>query len=193
AERVGTVPAPGAWVTGGLLLWTTVFHLLVRGRPPAPDKKKDEKKEATEPDDDQADAEQQHASPLARLREAVERLRPGVELETLEQRAPTKGRRAEFPAAISALVREIFEDLTGQQKPWAHQAELLTHLGELWRMEAGPERGEVPILTEERATSVVRAAETSTPHALVLAPEGAGRTTLTLLAALHVFFDRGAT
>jgi hypothetical protein len=60
-------------------------------------------------------------------------------------------------------------------------------------MEAGPERGEIPILTEERANSVVRALETSTPHALVLAPEGAGRTTLTLLAALHVFFDRGAT
>ncbi|HVH97573.1 MAG TPA: hypothetical protein VM869_02645, partial [Enhygromyxa sp.] len=189
AESPGALPAPGAWVTGGLLLWTTVFHLLVRGRPPAAEKKKEDA-ESAEPAED---PQQQHAAPLVRLREAVERLRPGVELETLEQRASTQARRAEFPAAISPLVREIFEDLTGEQKPWVHQAELLAHLGELWRMEAGPERGEVPILTEERATSVVRALETSTPHALVLAPEGAGRTTLTLLAALHVFFDRGAT
>jgi hypothetical protein len=190
AESPGALPAPGAWMTGGLLLWATAFHLLVRGRPPTAETKTEEESEEAEPAED---PQQQRAAPLARLREAVERLRPGVELETLEQRAPAKGRRAEFPAAISALVREIFEDLTGEQKPWVHQAELLAHLGELWRMEAGPERGEIPILAEERATSVVRALETSTPHALVLAPEGAGRTTLTLLAALHVFFDRGAT
>jgi hypothetical protein len=188
AESPGALPAPGAWVTGGLLLWSLVFHLLVRGRPPKPDQKKTA--EAAEPSED---PQQVRAAPLVRLREAVEHLRPGVELETLEQRDASAGRRADFPAAISALVREIFEDLTGEEKLWTHQAELLAHLGELWRMEAGPERGEVPILTEEQATSVVRTLETSTPHALVLAPEGAGRTTLTLLAALHVFFDRGAT
>src|SRR5690606_34868549 len=31
AESPGSLPAPGAWVTGGLLLWMTVFHLLVGG------------------------------------------------------------------------------------------------------------------------------------------------------------------
>lgn len=196
AESPGALPAPGAWVTGGLLLWTCVFHLAVRGRPPAPDKKPDKNhNEERDPSEDEPDEDpqQQRSTPLSRLREAVERLRPGVELETLEQRPPIRARQADFPAAISALVREVFEDLTGKRKLWAHQAELLAHLGELWRMEAGPERGQVPILTEERATSVVRTRETSTPHALVLAPEGSGRTTLTLLAALHVFFDRGAT
>jgi hypothetical protein len=190
AENPGSLPAPGAWVTGGLLLWTTAFHLLTRGRPPTP------KKEPEAQEQEQAQVEGQHAAhlaPLARLRSAVEQLRPGVELDALEHHEARPGRRAPFPPAISALVREIFEDLTDEREPWAHQAELLGHLGELWRMEAGPERGEVPTLAEERATSVVSTLETSTPHALVLAPEGAGRTTLTLLAALHVFFDRGAT
>ncbi len=190
AENPGTLPAPGAWVTGGLLLWTTAFHLLVSGRAPAQDKGK------AKPDDD-ADAEddpqERRQAPLSRLREALETLRPGVELEALEQREAAPAREAGFPPAISTLVREIFEDLTGARALWSHQAELLAHLGELWRMQAGPERGEVPILTEEHGAAVVQTLETSTPHALVLAPEGSGRTTSSLLAALHVFFDRGAT
>jgi hypothetical protein len=132
-------------------------------------------------------------APLARLRDAVERLRPGVQLEALEQRQAVAERRAPFPATISPLVREVFEELTGAQQPWTHQAELLDHLAELWRMQAGPERGEVPTLAEERAAGVISQARGSTAHALVLAPEGSSRTTLSLLAALHVFFDRGAT
>ncbi|PRQ02820.1 hypothetical protein ENSA5_20850 [Enhygromyxa salina] len=188
AENPGSLPAPGAWVTAGLLLWTTAFHLLVTGRPPSAETAEDEP-DAPE-DDEQQDW---RLAPLARLREAVEQLRPGVQLEALEHRGAAQGRRADFPAAIAPLVREIFEDLTGEQRPWTHQAELLEHLGELWRMEAGGERGEVPTLQEERGGSIVSQAQGSTPHALVLAPEGSGRTTLTLLAALHVFFDRGAT
>jgi hypothetical protein len=188
AENVGARPAPGAWVTGGLLLWTTLFHLLTTGRPPAAEKS--EKVEDAAATDDPTDP---RVAPLARLREAVERLRPGVQLEALEQRQAVAERRAPFPATISPLVREVFEELTGAQQPWTHQAELLDHLAELWRMEAGPERGEVPTLAEERVAGVVSQAQGSTAHALVLAPEGSGRTTLTLLAALHVFFDRGAT
>lgn len=187
-QNVGADLAPGAWVTGGLLLWTTLFHLLTSGRPPAVEKR--EKAEDEAAPDDVADP---HAAPLARLREAVERLRPGVQLEALEQRPAVDERRAAFPSTISPLVREVFTELTGAQQPWTHQAELLDHLAQLWRMEAGPERGEVPTLAEERAAGVVSQARGSTAHALVLAPEGAGRTTLTLLAALHVFFDRGAT
>jgi hypothetical protein len=189
AENVGARPAPGTWVTGGLLLWTTVFHLLTSGRPPAVEKTK-------KPEDDEAtpdDPTDPRRAPLARLRDAVERLRPGVWLEALEQRPAADERRAAFPATISPLVREIFVELTGAQQPWTHQAELLEHLAELWRMEVGPERGEVPTLAEERAAGVISQAQGSTAHALVLAPEGSGRTTLTLLAALHVFFDRGAT
>jgi hypothetical protein len=187
-ENVGSLPAPGAWVTGGLLLWTTLFHLLATGRSP-----KLEKTEKAEDDTDAEAAGDSRIAPLARLREAVERLRPGVQLEALEQREAVDERRAPFPSTISPLVREIFEELTGAQQPYTHQAELLEHLAELWRMQAGPERGAVPTLAEERATGVISQAHGSTAHALVLAPEGSGRTTLTLLAALHVYFDRGAT
>jgi hypothetical protein len=188
AENVGARPAPGAWVTGGLLLWTTLFHLLTSGRPPAAEKT--EKAEDEAGADDPADP---RIAPLARLRDAVERLRPGVQLEALERREAVAEQRAPFPATISPLVREIFEELTGAQQPWTHQVELLEHLVALWRMEAAPELGEVPTLAEERAAGVVSQAHGSTAHALVLAPEGSGRTTLTLLAALHVYFDRGAT
>src|SRR6185295_1020043 len=156
----------GAWVTGGLLLWTTLFHLLTSGRPPAP--KESEKSEGEAAPSDPIDP---RVAPLARLREAVERLRPGVQLEALEQREAIAARKAEFPTTISPLVRELFEQLTGAQQPWTHQAELLEHLAELWRMEAAPERGEVPTLTEEHASAVVSQARGSTAHALVLAPE----------------------
>jgi hypothetical protein len=192
AENPGVLPAPGAWVTGGLLLWTTLFHLLVTGRPPAPAKAKAEDPDAG-PDEAEAELAGGPKAPLARLRGALDQLRPGVELEALELRPASAGRRAPFPPAISSLVRELFGDLTGEDRLWTHQAELLAHFSEQWRMEAGPEQGEVPTLAEEQATSVVRTVELSTPHALLLAAEGSGRTTATLLAALHVFFDRGAT
>ncbi|MCA9684784.1 MAG: hypothetical protein KC457_21545 [Myxococcales bacterium] len=191
AENPGVMPAPGAWLTAGLLLWMTLFHLLVTGKEPtADDKKKQDEEEDQEQDEQPLDL---RLTPLVRLRVALEQLRPGVELETLEHREASDGERDGFPASIAPLVREIFHDLTGESQPWAHQAEVLHHLGELWRMEAAPERGEVPTLAEERGANVVSQAESSTPHALMIAPEGAGRTTTTLLAALHVYLDRGAT
>ena len=137
AENPGTLPAPGAWVTGGLLLWTLAFHLLVAGRPPAVEKP-DEAEDEAEDDDDAVDP---RISPLVRLRAAVELLRPGVQFEALELREAVDERRAAFPRTISPLVEEIFVELTGAERPWAHQVELLDHLGELWRMQAGPERG----------------------------------------------------
>lgn len=190
--RLATVaagsPAPGTWVIAGLIVWMTAFHLLVEGKPPAA--KQVEAAEA-------AEVEAAEASTLRpaieRLRHAVEQLRPGVDLEALEVRPAHPGTRAEFPPAIAPLVREIFVDLTGQTQLWAHQAELLGFLGELWRMQASRERAEIPSLAEERGPATVQTADISTPHALMLAPEGSGRTTTTLLAALHVFFDRGAT
>lgn len=185
----GAVPAPGAWVVGGMVIWTLAYHLLVRGKPPAEDDDDDDGDQG----EDENPLDEPSRAPLARLRQAVEGLRPGVHLEALEQRSATRGERAPFPAAIAPLVREIFEDLTGETQPWVHQSELLAHFGELWRMQATPERGEVPLLVEERGGGVVSQARGSTPHALMLAPEGAGRTTASLLAALHVFFDRGAT
>ncbi len=188
AEHPGSMPAPGLWVTGGLVLWMTTFHLLVQGRPPKPKTKAEQQQGEAE-----AAASELVLPPFERLRQALEQLRPGVQLEPLELRPAVEDTRVDFPAPIASLVREIFFDLTGHTKLWSHQAELLGHLGELWRMQASAEPGEVPTLTEERGPATVRALDTSTPHALVLAPEGSGRTTLTLLAALHVFFDRGAT
>jgi hypothetical protein len=180
-------PAPGTWVIGGLIVWMTAFHLLVTGKPPAA-------KQVEEAAADEAAAEATMLRPpIERLRQAVEQLRPGVDLEALELRPGSEGKRVEFPPTIAPLVREIFIDLTGQTRLWAHQAELLGFLGELWRMQSASERGEVPILVEERGPATVQTADISTPHALMLAPEGSGRTTTTLLAALHVFFDRGAT
>lgn len=195
AEHPGVLPAPGAWVTGGLLLWTITFHLLVTGKPPAP-------KEGGESDDDdregaegQAEVEAGPArvAPLTQLRRAVEAVRPGFELEALVRRDPTAGERAPFPESTAPLVREIFTDLTAQTQPWAHQAELLAHLGATWSLHTGRERGEVPTLEEEHGGGVIRRSDDPIPHALVLAPEGSGRTTSTVLAALHVYFDRGAT
>ncbi|NVB40973.1 hypothetical protein G6O69_24245 [Pseudenhygromyxa sp. WMMC2535] len=187
-EHPGSLPAPGMWITGGLLMWTTAFHLMVTGKEPAPEDKREEEEE--EEDEPRPDLQ---LYPLARMRLAVEQLRPGVQLEALELRDAVEGERAEFPALIAPLVREIFHDLTGERAPWAHQAELLAHLGGLWSMQAAPERSESPSLEEERGAAVISRAETSTPHALILAPEGSGRTTTTLLAALHVYLDRGAT
>lgn len=181
------VPAPGAWVAGGMLAWSLLFHLMVTGKEPVADKRNEE-----EEDDEELELNPATTA-LERLRAALEALRPGVELEPLERREADPGERVDFPPTIAPLVREIFTDLTGETRPWAHQAELLEHLGQLWSMQVGPERGEVPSLEEERAASVVQRSDSSTPHALILAAEGSGRTTATLLAALHVYFDRGAT
>lgn len=179
--------APGTWVVGGLVLWMLSFSLLVEGKPPAA-------KRADEPEAEQTLVEvAEPGAPLERLRSALELLRPGVRLEPLEQRPADAGARSDFPTSVAPLVREIFTDLTGEARPWAHQAELLEHLGELWRVAAGRERGEVPSLAEERGPVGVRTRDDASVHALMLAPEGSGRTTTTLLAALHVFLDRGAT
>lgn len=183
-------PAPGAWVVGGLLMYLTSFHLLTTGRVPETPKSKDED------EDEQGDAPEDAASlqtPLARLEQALDVLRPGTTLEALEHREARPAETSGFPPQAAPLVREIFEETTGASRLWSHQAAVLEHLTDVWRMESTAARSDVPRLEEEKGLGPIAVRGASTPHALVLAPEGSGRTTLTVLAALHVFVDRGAT
>ena len=187
-------PAPGTWVVAGLLLWTTAFHLTAEGRRPAPkEESKETGPEGQAPEASEGDAPPAPTTPLARLRAALEERRPGVAEGPLERRPAAPGRRADFPPAIAPLVREVFEDLAGDPRPWAHQAEVLAHLASLWSLRADAPTADVTDLAEIAARSPIAQAATDTPHALVIGGEGSGRTTLTLLAALHVFLDRGAT
>jgi hypothetical protein len=182
-------PAAGTWVVGGVLLWLTSFHLLTSGRPPqAPKKEEDEDEDA-----EAAEAAASHATPLQRLERAVDALRPGTTLEALEDREAHAAHTAEFPARAAPLVREIFEETTGATRLWSHQVAVLEHLTDVWSMRSSTARSDVPRLEEEKALGPIAVRGAVTPHALVLSPEGSGRTTLTVLAALHVFVDRGAT
>ncbi|MCB9568872.1 MAG: hypothetical protein H6710_16940 [Myxococcales bacterium] len=184
-------PAPGTWVVGGLLLWITAYHLLVAGKEPS---KTVEDKELGGDDDTDPSAMSDRRDALARLQAAIDESHPGVALDALEERPGRAGERGELPAALAPLVREVFEDLCGVARPWAHQAAVLEHLAGIWTLTASaPAAEDDASLAEVRVRSPIASASAEAPHALVIGGEGSGRTTLTLLAALHVFLDRGAT
>lgn len=182
-------PPPGAWVVAGLLLWVTAMHLVTEAKAPvaATDTKE------LGPEADPATDPAAPSAPLARLRAALEHAHPGLVLDPLERRPAFAGARVDFPPAITPLVREIFADLCGNSRPWAHQAAVLAHLASLWSLRGSALSADVTTLEEHSVRSPITTTTTDTPHALVLGGEGSGRTTLTLLAALHVFLDRGAT
>ena len=182
-------PAAGTWFVGGLLLWVTSFHLLTKGRAPEAPKTKDVGEDA----DETTDSAEPVRGTLERLERAAQELRPGTTLEALEDREPTKAHTVAFVARAAPLVREIFEETTGASVLWSHQAAVLEHLTNVWHMQSTTSSSDVPQLEEETGLGPIAVRGTATPHALVLAPEGSGRTTLTVLAALHVFVDRGAT
>jgi len=177
--------AAGAWVLGWFLIMAWTMHLAIEGRPP-------KEEEPEEEDEEEAELDGPPPDPLARLGQAVQALRPGAMLEALEREAPREARTAALPDELGPVVRELARTLTGTEELWSHQREVLDHLAETWRLEGATRRGPTPSLEEEVMRSPI-AREDDTPHALVLAAEGAGRTTLGLLAALHVHFDRGAT
>lgn len=183
-------PAPGAWVVAGLLLWVTAFHLITAGKKPT---EREEEKELGEAAADDASVAEQ--SPLHRLREAAQTLRPGVAFELLEEQPGAAESRAPLPAQLAPLVGEVFEDLSGHTQPWAHQAAVLEHLAGIWTLTSSAPLSDDPTSLEEvRSRSPISSAGgAEAAHALVLGGEGSGRTTLTILAALHVFLDRGAT
>lgn len=177
-------PAPGAWVLAALVLLFWTLHLILEGRPPEVAKAKDE--------EEALDADTPLPDPLARLAEAVRALHPGAELIALEELPEDPGERAPLPEAMGPMVRELCIALAGDETLYAHQVEVLEHLSSAWALRGAADRGPTPSLAEEVLRSPVRKTDESA-HALVLAPEGAGRTTTAYLAALHVHFDRGAT
>ena len=185
ATTIPGAPAPGIWVLTGFLLLALSMHMLLEGRP---SERKDEKKK-----EDEAEAPAPPPDPLRRLGDAIAAKVPGAFLESLETHAAEPERRAPFPEGTSPLVREAFTALTGTETPYVHQIEVLDHLRAVWQMTAPSALGPAPVLREELGPSPVQAGDLDSPHALVLLPEGAGRTTLTCLAALYVHLDRGAT
>lgn len=183
--HAGVAPAPGTWILAALLLFFLSFHLLTAGRPPSTPKKEtseeEEETEAPPPPD-----------PLAKLGLAVRALRPGTRLEALEALPPNEASAVAPPERLGLLARELLVELTGGDALWSHQREVLDHLLASWQLDAAAGRGPSPALVEEVSRSPIRKTDDA-PHALVLAPEGSGRTTLARLALLHVAFDRGAT
>ncbi|MCA9609511.1 MAG: hypothetical protein KC619_28125 [Myxococcales bacterium] len=178
-------PPPGAWVLGCYLLFALSIHLVLEGSPPPERKKEDDEEEEPLPGPP--------PDPLRRLGDALQSKLPGAFLEALEEHAAKEAELAGFHDNESPLVAEAFESLTGQTEPWSHQREVLDHLRAVWTMSSPHALGAAPVLEEQVGPSPIRQGDLSTPHALVLAPEGAGRTTLTCLAALYVHLDRGAT
>ncbi|MEZ4449962.1 MAG: hypothetical protein R3B09_10830 [Nannocystaceae bacterium] len=188
-EIDGGGPAPGTWVVAGLLLWTTLFHLATDGKKPPPKPAAADEETSGQVPEDMS----REQGPLARLRAAIAELRPGVVWGAHAERPAAPGVRAELPAALAPLVREVFEDLCGDARPWAHQAEVLAHVAGVFTLTATAAADDGVTLDEVRARSPIGSHGDETPHALLVGGEGSGRTTVTLLAALHVFLDRGAT
>ncbi|MEM9070913.1 MAG: hypothetical protein AAGE52_20555 [Myxococcota bacterium] len=187
-DRAGmrrAAPSAGSWILGYYLLLFASLHLLLAGRPP-------KEAEAKASDEEDLDEEAAPPDPLARLGEALRAKRPEVRLETLTRQAGDEGETAPLPERTGPVVRELCRGLTGGDTLWSHQREILDHLMAGWSLDADEDRGPTPSLDEEVQRSPVRR-QGDTPHALVLAAEGSGRTTLALLATLHVHFDRGAT
>ncbi|MBX3250361.1 MAG: DEAD/DEAH box helicase [Myxococcales bacterium] len=179
-------PSPGVWILGGLLLFFLSVHLLTEGRPHAQAAKKEEE------GDEEALDDTPPPDPLARLGAALRALRPETRLEALDALPPVAERTAPIPERLGLIARELLEELTGRDRLYAHQREVLDHLLASWQLDAAAGSGPTPTLVEEVSRSPVRRAD-ATPHALVLAPEGSGRTTLARLALLHIAYDRGAT
>ncbi|MDH5492060.1 MAG: hypothetical protein OEY14_08905, partial [Myxococcales bacterium] len=183
-EAAASLPRPsaGLWMLSHLLLLFAGLALLARGRAPLGESAEAEAEaEASEPEPD----------PLARLSAALQALRPGVRLVPMRRLRAQPADSLPLPAGLSPLARELFVEMTGSTEAYAHQAELLEHLTAAFELRAAAIRG-APSLGEERFRSPVHAIGES-PHALVIAPEGSGRTTAAITAALHVHLDRGAT
>lgn len=178
-------PPPGAWVLGCYVLFALTIHLVLEGSPPEAQAKKDAEEEDELPGPP--------PDPLRRLGDALQTKLPGAFLEALEQHPATEAELEGFHDGESPLVAEAFEALTGATECWSHQREVLDHLRAVWTMSSPSGVGAAPVLEEQVGPSPIQQADLSTPHALVIAPEGAGRTTLTCLAALYVHLDRGAT
>lgn len=179
-------PSPGGWVLGGLLLMLMSIHLLTAGKP----------HEQDEEDEEDEEEEEEEAppppDPLVKLGAALREIRPDARLEALERADGQEAERAPLPDWAGPVLKELAVTLTGSDELYSHQREVLDHLAESWTLRGEEVAGPTPTLEEQALTSPVVRMDT-TPHALVLAAEGSGRTTLAWLATLHVHMSRGAT
>ncbi|HJL45059.1 MAG TPA: hypothetical protein RMG45_04455, partial [Polyangiaceae bacterium LLY-WYZ-15_(1-7)] len=183
---LGVAPSAGSWILAYYLFLFWSLHLLLHGRPP------EAKEQEGDEDEEEAEDDAPPPDPLAKLGEAVRARQPEARLEALERVEGRPERTATLPPHTGPVIRELIAELTGGDALWSHQREVLDHLLEGWTLQAAEARGATPTLVEE-AMRERRARDDGPPHALVLAPEGSGRTTLALLATLHVHFDRGAS
>jgi hypothetical protein len=180
------MPSPGAWVVMGIFLLALSAHFTLTGRPSAPKADAQEKKEEPLPAPEAGEAAFVRVS--SALAEEGRTLVPSSVVQEDARDATT----AAPPAELATLAREVLPLLTGEETLYAHQHAVLAHLAATFRTERARERAAAPSLREEKQEAPFSRGE-GTPHALVALPEGAGRTTLTMLASLHVLFDRGAT
>ncbi len=183
--KASVQPAAGAWILTYYLLFFWSLHLILAGRPPAVKEEEEEEKEDEEEEVPPPD-------PLAKLGEAVIAIRPEARLEALQRVEGKEAETTELPEGTGPVVNELCLGLTGGNTLYAHQREVLDHLISGWHLSSEAARGATPSLEEEVLRSPIRRRD-ETPHALVLAAEGSGRTTLAVLATLHMHFDRGAT
>lgn len=194
-------PAPGTWVLGGLLLLVWTLHLLLPGRP-------FEEEEPEEEEEEEEASEEEEAVVATSLLEKLTGTLAGRPLAedvsaALEASGHSRSlgapqdaadaREVPLPEGLGPMVAEVLRSLTGQERLYAHQAAVLEHLVQAWRVEGGRGEGATPTLQEEVARSPVRAETREAPHALLSAAERSGRSTVAMLAAVHVAMDRGGS
>lgn len=180
------MPSPGAWVVMGLFLLALGAHFTLTGRPSAP------KADETEKKDETVAAPEAGEAAFLRVAKALAEEGRTLVPSSVTQEEARDGRPVSPPAELAMLAREVLPLLTGEETLHAHQRAVLEHLAATFRTERARAREAAPSLREEKQEAPFSRGE-GTPHALVALPEGAGRTTLTMLASLHVLFDRGAT
>ncbi len=179
------IPSAGAYVLVGLCLAVFCAHLVAEGTPRATPEEKKARDADAEPIEGRSTVER-YADALAAR---------GITLpDWREREEPARsGERAPPPEGVHPLFMDVLERLAGEgAQLYRHQADVLAHLTAAWHAERAQARGAAPQLREEvlGATFVEKSGH---PHPLVILPEGAGRTTLGLCAALLVVLDRGAT
>jgi hypothetical protein len=179
------IPSAGAYILAGLCLAVFGAHLVAEGRPRATPEAKKER--------ESNDAPSEARGTVERFADALSAR--GITIADWREReeAGSEGERAPPPAGVHPLFSDVLERLVGEgSKLHRHQADVLTHLTSAWHAERAHTRGPAPQL-EEEVLGATFIEKSSHSHPLVILPEGAGRTTLGLCAALLVVLDRGAT
>jgi hypothetical protein len=180
------MPSPGAWVVMGIFLVALAAHFTLTGRPSAP------KAEPAEKKDEPAAAPEAGEAAFVRVARALAEEGRTLVPSSVTQEEARETAAVPAPEELATLAREVLTLLTGGETLYAHQRAVLVHLAATFRTERARAREAAPSLREEKQEAPFSRGE-GTPHGLVTLPEGAGRTTLTMLASLHVLFDRGAT